>query len=138
MKSSLSARTLLKQVVPPFAPAVRSSGCGQSSKYLPDARPLERQRPSDSWLCSAPRNIRHAARRGRRASTPAVPAPSAPSAPSMVHAATEGLWFMDVLGLSPFSTKQRAQLVKTILSIADGAPLTITDPDVSPRSATKA
>jgi len=56
----------------------------------------------------------------------------------MVHAATEGLWFMDVLGLSPFSTNQRAQLLKTILSIADGAPLTITDPDVSPRSATKA
>jgi AcrR family transcriptional regulator len=47
---------------------------------------------------------------------------------ALVHAATEGLWFMDVLGLSPFSAKQRAQLVKTILSIADGAPLTTVDP----------
>ena len=56
---------------------------------------------------------------------------------ALVHAATEGLWFMDVLGLSPFSAKQRAQLVKTILSIADGAPLTVTDPHASPRSATK-
>jgi AcrR family transcriptional regulator len=51
---------------------------------------------------------------------------------ALVHAATEGLWFMDVLGLSPFSAKQRAQLVKTILSIVDGAPLAITDPEVSP------
>jgi hypothetical protein len=41
---------------------------------------------------------------------------------ALVHAATEGLWFMDVLGLSPFSAKQRAQLVKTILSTVDGAP----------------
>ena len=47
---------------------------------------------------------------------------------ALVHAATEGLWFMDVLGLSPFSAKQRAQLVKTILSIADGATLTSVDP----------
>ena len=47
---------------------------------------------------------------------------------ALVHAATEGLWFMDVLGLSPFSAKQRAQLVKTILSIADGAQPTIVDP----------
>ena len=50
---------------------------------------------------------------------------------ALVHAATEGLWFMDVLGLSPFSAKQRAQLVKTILSIVDGVPLTLTDPDIS-------
>jgi AcrR family transcriptional regulator len=50
---------------------------------------------------------------------------------ALVHAATEGLWFMDVLGLSPFSTQQRAQLVKTILSIVDGAPLTIPDPKAS-------
>jgi AcrR family transcriptional regulator len=42
---------------------------------------------------------------------------------ALVHAATEGLWFMDVLGLSPFSARQRAQLVKTILAVADGAPL---------------
>jgi AcrR family transcriptional regulator len=54
---------------------------------------------------------------------------------ALVHAATEGLWFMDVLGLSPFSAKQRAQLVKTILSVVDGAPLTIIDPDVPPRNA---
>jgi AcrR family transcriptional regulator len=47
---------------------------------------------------------------------------------ALVHTATEGLWFMDVLGLSPFSAKQRAQLVKTILSIADGAPLTTVGP----------
>jgi AcrR family transcriptional regulator len=44
---------------------------------------------------------------------------------ALVHAATEGLWFMDVLGLSPFSAKQRAQLVKTILSVVDGAPLAV-------------
>jgi AcrR family transcriptional regulator len=50
---------------------------------------------------------------------------------ALVHAATEGLWFMDVLGLSPFSAKQRAQLVKTILSLVDGAPLAFTDPDTS-------
>lgn len=42
---------------------------------------------------------------------------------ALVHAATERLWFMDVLGLSPFSAKQR---VETILSIVDGAPLAIT------------
>lgn len=47
---------------------------------------------------------------------------------ALVHAATEGLWFMDVLGLSPFSAKQRAQLVKTILSIVDGAPPATVDP----------
>ena len=46
---------------------------------------------------------------------------------ALVHAATEGLWFMDVLGLSPFSAKQRAQLVKTILSTVDGAPLETID-----------
>jgi len=50
---------------------------------------------------------------------------------ALAHAATEGLWFMDVLGLSPFTAKQRAQLVKTILSIVDGAPLTLADPDIS-------
>jgi AcrR family transcriptional regulator len=48
---------------------------------------------------------------------------------ALVHAATEGLWFMDVLRLSPFSAKQRARLVKTILSLADGAPLAIADPE---------
>lgn len=42
---------------------------------------------------------------------------------ALVHAATEGLWFMDVMGLSPFSSEQRARLVDTILSIADGKPL---------------
>jgi hypothetical protein len=42
---------------------------------------------------------------------------------ALVHAATEGLWFMDVLRLSPFSEKERAQLVKLILSIVDGADL---------------
>jgi|SRR5882757_2156831 len=40
---------------------------------------------------------------------------------ALVHAATEGLWFMDVLRLSPFSAKQRAQLVDLIVSIVDGA-----------------
>jgi AcrR family transcriptional regulator len=48
---------------------------------------------------------------------------------ALVHAATEGLWFMDVLRLSPFSAKQRARLVKTILAVADGAPLAIADPE---------
>jgi hypothetical protein len=48
---------------------------------------------------------------------------------ALVHAATEGLWFMDVLRLSPFSAKQRARLVKTILAVADGAPLAVADPE---------
>jgi AcrR family transcriptional regulator len=51
---------------------------------------------------------------------------------ALVHAATEGLWFMDVLGLSPFSAEQRAQLVKTILAVVDGAPLATTHPDEPP------
>jgi hypothetical protein len=47
---------------------------------------------------------------------------------------TPRVWFMDVLGLSPFSAKQRAQLVRTILSIVDGAPLSIADPSTSLRA----
>ena len=38
---------------------------------------------------------------------------------ALVHAATEGLWFMEMLKLSPFSAEQRARLVEIILSIAD-------------------
>lgn len=38
---------------------------------------------------------------------------------ALVHAATEGLWFMEMLKLSPFSTEQRARLVEIILAIAD-------------------
>lgn len=41
---------------------------------------------------------------------------------ALVHAATEGLWFMDVMGLSPFSETQRAELVQAILDVADGQP----------------
>lgn len=39
---------------------------------------------------------------------------------ALVHAATEGLWFMEVLGLSPFSSAERARLVTILLGIADG------------------
>lgn len=54
---------------------------------------------------------------------------------ALVHAATEGLWFMEMLKLSPFSPEQRARLVELILAIADdiapppaGAPATDTAP----------
>lgn len=40
---------------------------------------------------------------------------------ALLHAATEGLWFMDALGLSPFTAKERAKLITNMLSIADGA-----------------
>jgi AcrR family transcriptional regulator len=43
---------------------------------------------------------------------------------ALVHAATEGLWFMEMLRLSPFSDEQRARLVEIILAIVDDAPLT--------------
>jgi AcrR family transcriptional regulator len=42
---------------------------------------------------------------------------------ALVHAATEGLWFMEMLGLSPFSAEQRARIVEIILSIVDDSPL---------------
>lgn len=42
---------------------------------------------------------------------------------ALVHAATEGLWFMEMLNLSPFSTEQRARLIELILAIADDAVL---------------
>lgn len=38
---------------------------------------------------------------------------------ALVHAATEGLWFMEMLKLSPFSSEQRARLIELILEIAD-------------------
>lgn len=41
---------------------------------------------------------------------------------ALAHAATEGLWFMEMHGVSPFTKKQREALVATILSIVDGAP----------------
>ena len=39
---------------------------------------------------------------------------------ALVHVATEGLWFMEMLRLSPFTAEQRHRLVQTILSMADG------------------
>jgi AcrR family transcriptional regulator len=41
---------------------------------------------------------------------------------ALAHAATEGLWFMEMHGVSPFTKKQREALVATIVSIVDGAP----------------
>lgn len=38
---------------------------------------------------------------------------------ALVHVATEGLWFMDVLRLSPFSKQQRSRIIDLILAIAD-------------------
>lgn len=38
---------------------------------------------------------------------------------ALVHAATEGLWFMEMLKLSPFSPEQRDRLVALILAMAD-------------------
>lgn len=38
---------------------------------------------------------------------------------ALVHAATEGLWFMEMLKLSPFSPEQRDRLVQLILEMAD-------------------
>ena len=42
---------------------------------------------------------------------------------ALAHCATEGLWFMEVLGLSPFSKEQRARIVEIILSIVDDSSL---------------
>jgi len=47
---------------------------------------------------------------------------------ALVHAATEGLWFMEMLKLSPFSAEQRARLVELILALADDT-LTAPSPD---------
>ncbi|NYT37273.1 TetR/AcrR family transcriptional regulator [Allopusillimonas soli] len=38
---------------------------------------------------------------------------------ALVHVATEGLWFMEMLHLSPFSPEQRERLVHSILALAD-------------------
>ncbi|HLU01157.1 MAG TPA: hypothetical protein VKZ94_00235 [Advenella sp.] len=38
---------------------------------------------------------------------------------AVVHAATEGLWFMEMLGLSPFTPEQRERLVQKLLSMVD-------------------
>ncbi len=51
---------------------------------------------------------------------------------ALVHAATEGLWFMEVLGLSPFTDKQRARVVETILAIVDDKVLPPAPADVEP------
>jgi len=41
---------------------------------------------------------------------------------ALAHVATEGLWFMEMHGVSPFTPQQRKALVGTILSIIDGVP----------------
>ncbi|PZP90890.1 MAG: TetR/AcrR family transcriptional regulator [Variovorax paradoxus] len=54
---------------------------------------------------------------------------------ALVHAATEGLWFMEMHGVSPFSEQQREALVKIILSVVDGSPLPLGAPPApAPRS----
>jgi AcrR family transcriptional regulator len=42
---------------------------------------------------------------------------------ALVHVAVEGLWFMEMLGLSPFTAEQRARVVEIVLSIVDDSPL---------------
>ncbi|QBR03415.1 TetR/AcrR family transcriptional regulator [Paraburkholderia pallida] len=38
---------------------------------------------------------------------------------ALVHVATEGLWFMEMLGLSPFSDEERARVVELIFNVID-------------------
>jgi AcrR family transcriptional regulator len=40
---------------------------------------------------------------------------------ALVYLATEGLWFLELLGFAPFTEKQRQRVVLMLLSIADGA-----------------
>jgi AcrR family transcriptional regulator len=70
---------------------------------------------------------------------------------ALVHAATEGLWFMEMLRLSPFSEEQRARIVEIILAIVDDTALKpaveavevqsregkVSTPPKSPRSRTR-
>ena len=39
---------------------------------------------------------------------------------AVVHLAVEGLWFMELTGLSPFSQSERQQVVETLLRLAAG------------------
>ncbi|WP_241082032.1 TetR/AcrR family transcriptional regulator [Achromobacter xylosoxidans] len=39
---------------------------------------------------------------------------------ALAHVATEGLWFMEMFGVSPFNEAQRKQLISKILEIVDG------------------
>lgn len=41
---------------------------------------------------------------------------------AVIHVATEGLWFMDVLNLSPFNVAERDAVVRAILALVDGGP----------------
>ncbi|ALP68544.1 TetR/AcrR family transcriptional regulator [Paraburkholderia caribensis] len=41
-------------------------------------------------------------------------------AAGLVHVATEGLWFMEMLGLSPFSDQERQRIVDLILGMISG------------------
>jgi AcrR family transcriptional regulator len=40
---------------------------------------------------------------------------------ALVYLATEGLWFLELLGFAPFTEKQRQRVVLMLLSVADGA-----------------
>ena len=39
---------------------------------------------------------------------------------AVVYLATEGLWFLELAGFSPFSAKERKRIVMLLLSLADG------------------
>jgi len=39
---------------------------------------------------------------------------------AVVHIATEGLWFMELMQVSPFSKAQRARVAKALLQLAEG------------------
>ena len=58
---------------------------------------------------------------------------------ALVHVATEGLWFMEMLRLSPFSPEQRARIVQIILALADdvAAPPADADAEAPARRAAK-
>ncbi|MBY5406682.1 TetR/AcrR family transcriptional regulator [Rhizobium leguminosarum] len=42
---------------------------------------------------------------------------------ALVYLATEGLWFLDLAGFTPFSEEERSRVVEMLLSIADGSHL---------------
>jgi AcrR family transcriptional regulator len=52
---------------------------------------------------------------------------------AIVHLAVEGLWYMELAGVSPFSAMERRQIVLKLLSLADGGEIGGGAAAVSPR-----
>lgn len=63
---------------------------------------------------------------------PEIAADNAFDRAALVHAATEGLWFMEVLKLSPFFEGQRSRLVEILLSIVEDSVLQPGDAALNP------